>query len=696
MEGLLMDVYRKDNSIILWIKTPEHTRLAFEFTCTIYLDAVPLAKDFLHRHRIMYTTVERKTYLHEGKRVYAITIKQISRFEEFVRWIEKETRHRVALYNADISPEQMFMYKNHVVPGRRIIFEHGRIFGLQEDNTLPLTSMNLVVTTQKNSNCITSIRVGEKNFVGIEREILACFVDAFKREDPDVILMDRGFKGLPLLVKRLQEYGFRCSFNRWDEKQLNYKGGKTMYTYGRVQYRDFSIHLNARFLVDTSTMVGSQCEPDAIMELCALSGTRFQNVAGRSFGAVFQSSLVKTMIEQDLLVPFKEKPIEKAMSMLDLVKADRAGHTFDPKIGFHANVAELDFSSMYPWLIYNRNISAETITITKEPLEHVPGIPVTISLRHKGLVPQTIKPLLDRRMEYKKKPTAFNKARAVGLKWVLVSAFGYLRFREFKLGIASSHMSVGSYARETILEAAHLAEENGFEILHGIVDSLYIRKKDMTAEHVKELCKEIEQLTGIPMSFEGIFKWVVFLPSIQDHDRPVPARYYGVFQHGGIKARGIEVRQRGTPLIVRLFQQHILEYLSTCKTQQEIIQTVPFLCRQLREVILRLSCISADLLSCTITISKNHYTRSSPQKTILQQLLKKGLTQPPGTTIQFIYQQNKAVLPEDYTGNPDMKQYKRMLIRSLYILLQPFGITNENITENISTERQTKVNEYIN
>jgi DNA polymerase elongation subunit (family B) len=691
-----MDAYRKENYIVLWIKTAERDfRVTRAFEHYIYLDLE--GRDFLEKNNVPYRLVGRKTYMGRLRDVLEVKVPRLSEFERFVKWIEKGTRYRLAMFNADIKPEQMFLYKNWLVPCGAVELGGNKIRPI-ENSPIPLRKATIRVLPSKdiytNPNCeIKGIILDDKKIEGNEREILLKFKERFYFSNPDVVQMGFAFSRAPYLMGRFILNKIKFSFHRWDSIPLYYKGGKTFHSYGAVRYRDYAIRLRGRFLVDTSTHVGSECEPDAIVELCQLSGSCFQQTASRSFGAVFQNALVREMVRQKIIVPFKEKPIERPYTLFELFKTDRAGYTADPKTGFHKDVAEVDFCSMYPWLIYNHNISADTILADKGPFEHVPGVPVRVSLRHRGLTPTALKPFIDRRMHYKRNPTAVNKIRAAGLKWVLVSSFGYLRFREFKLGIASAHTAICAYSREILVRAQNLAESKGFEVVHGIIDSLYIKKKGIKEEEVKEFCRELELITGIPISLEGIFKWVVFLPSINDSERPVPTRYFGVFNHGGIKARGIEVRQRSVPFVVKYFQEECLKALSSCETKREIISKVPVLYNLLRAVVKKIPSMDVSYLVSSIRITKTHYKNNIPQRIIINALREKGVNVQGGKAINFIYSQRGVVLPEDYDGRVDTDYYRKLLLRSLYALIQPFGITRKDLLQGY--EKQTKLTDFV-
>jgi len=678
MKAWLIDIYRADDMLVLWLKTPEEDiRIQKPFTAELFTDDYRV----LDSLRIPFCTVGKKTYSGERKQVYAFEVNRLGMFEATISMIEKKSRHRAALYNADVKPEQQFLYKSGLAPFGVVEADEGMIVQL-EDDSAPVLSKVLIGIE------------GDRVLLGGESLTLRQFARRFKSLDPDVVIAQNAFRLLPELDRRLGEIGIKSLFHRWDHAPLKYRGGKTFFSYGRKTFRDFAVRLHGRFLIDASTAVGSECEIDAIIELSQLSGTFFQQVASRSFGAVFQQALVRKMVEQDILVPYKEKPIEPVISMHDLVKADRVGHTFDPRQGFHRDVAEIDFSSMYPWIMFNRNISAEAMMSERGPFEQVPGLPFKISLARKGLVPQAIKAILERRMKYKKNPTSVNLARAAGLKWVLVSSYGYCRFREFKLGIASTHMAIGAFAREIIIEAARMAEERGFEVIHGIIDSMYIKKKGITEEEVRAFCDELEQLTGTPASFEGIFRWVVFLPSINDSRRPLPAKYFGVFRHGDIKARGIEVRQKSAPPVVRDFQQEVLKHMALCRTKKEIVAGLGRSRDILEKYVGGLPNLSAQALAPTIVISKTDYTTNIPQKIAVEAIKERGYEVAAGMRVQYLFSKKGVVLLDEYDGRPDIAYYRKLFERALFVLYQPFGFSRAEFDDALLCERQSRLDEF--
>ena len=107
----------------------------------------------------------------------------------------------------------------------------------------------------------------------------------------------------------------------------------------------------------------------------------------------------------------------------------------------------------------------------------------------------------------------------------------------------------------------------GFEILHMYVDGLWICKTG--ASQVADFQPALEAIaknTGLPIALDGVYRWVAFLPSRHDARVPVPNRYFGVFQDGSIKVRGIEARRGDTPPFIAQMQMEILEILAESET----------------------------------------------------------------------------------------------------------------------------------
>lgn len=67
----------------------------------------------------------------------------------------------------------------------------------------------------------------------------------------------------------------------------------------------------------------------------------------------------------------------------------------------------------------------------------------------------------------------------------------------------------------------------------------------------------------------------------------------------------------------------------------------------------------------------------------------------PGEEIVFIHTLRGAVPLSQYKGDVDIKKYRQLLTRSLYVLVQPFGISREKINSFAKNKRQTELKEFL-
>src|SRR5207247_10250079 len=97
---------------------------------------------------------------------------------------------------------------------------------------------------------------------------------------------------------------------------------------------------------------------------------------------------------------------------------------------------------------------------------------------------------------------------------------------------------------------------------HALVDSLYVWKEGATREDYEHLSQEIESRTRLPLAIESVYRYVVFLPSKQYADVPVPNRFFAVGEDGEVKVRGLECRRQDTPPLLKRMQHEVLAILA--------------------------------------------------------------------------------------------------------------------------------------
>ena len=90
-----------------------------------------------------------------------------------------------------------------------------------------------------------------------------------------------------------------------------------------------------------------------------------------------------------------------------MLVGDRGGFVFEPRVGAHDHIGEVDFSSMYLVLMAKNNISAETVLCKCCPdsPRRIPELNYPICTRRKGIVPKTLELVVSKRLFYKRMKT---------------------------------------------------------------------------------------------------------------------------------------------------------------------------------------------------------------------------------------------------------------------------------------------------
>jgi DNA polymerase-2 len=290
------------------------------------------------------------------------------------------------------------------------------------------------------------------------------------------------------------------------------------------------------------------------------------------------------------------------------------------------------------------------------------------------------------------------------LKWILVTCFGYLGYRNARFGTVDGHIGVCAFGREAFLKASKIAEERGFRIIHGIVDSLWLKKKDATDEEYRGLCREISGETRIPLNFEGRYRWIVFLSSRVHPNVGVLNRYYGAMETGKIKVRGLEVRRRDTPPFVSNAQTRMLEVLAEARNSRQFLEKIPDALRVLRDYRQRLLAGEIPVWDMIITkhLSKDpgSYRQMVSQVIAAKQLLKEGVDVAGGKNVRFLFtsaenkRYERRVVAEELiekNTDADVKKYLLLLYASAANMFSPFGYSLRTVYDEVRGQRQTKL-----
>jgi DNA polymerase elongation subunit (family B) len=307
----------------------------------------------------------------------------------------------------------------------------------------------------------------------------------------------------------------------------------------------------------------------------------------------------------------------------------------------------------------------------------------------------------------------------------LVCSFGYQGHKNHRLGRIEVHESINAWARHDLLKTASIAREHGFDILHGLSDSLWLKRFVKTAD-AEELSRRVEREIGIPFEVQGRYKWIVLLPnktSNAPRADPVGAltRFYGCYdgdvmptrssghqkldyiRGGRVKVRGIELRQHSTSNIIRHIQEVVLERLADADDLKGLRAQIPRALDDAGRVLREIRDGTIPLHDLVITNSIMREEEEFRVKThawaAVSQLKRAGVRIPPGESVRYVVTNDtdrtdqrvrEARLirgDEEY----DRAFYERLAIRALASLLIPFGLDETRLADRYSSTRQRKL-----
>src|SRR2546422_193721 len=424
-------------------------------------------------------------------------------------------------------------------------------------------------------------RVDDIEIDGDAETILKGIDAVVRSKDPDVLMTDGGDAFLmPYLAAKASELGVNLQLGRDPDRFAGVKA-KSYFTYGKIVYKPGQYILRGRLHLDRGHFAFRESDFAGLAELSRLSTLTPQEQARLTPGTAFSAMQVNQAYHDGCLVVWKKNRPEDFKDAENLLRGDRGGFTFEPEVVVHEGLYELDFSSLYPSIMVKYNISAETLDCSCCTMDGlpVPELRYHLCTRRVGIVGRVLKPLIERRRYYKKMKKGpgplqdIYTGRDTILKWTLVTSFGYQGYKNARFGRIECHEAINAYARNILVRTMEIAESHGYEVVHGIVDSVWLRPT-ANADPIEKVREHIAGSIGLPIELEGRYKWIVFLPC-KTTGVGALNRYYGLFQDDEFKLRGIELRKHDTPEFINICQEAMLGELSLASNAAEFLERIP-------------------------------------------------------------------------------------------------------------------------
>ena len=639
-----------------------------------------------------------------GRRALARTVDAIGGFERF------------SLYDVDLGAPQLYHLHHGLYPFAPVSGTGAALSAAEPAETidyatppLRVAPLEVRIAGERRGRIpppdgrLGSIQLGDTTLEGPEEDLLRALVDKLARSDPDVLLTREGDAfDLPWLYRRAAACGLGPDVFRLGREPSSFRPtrpARSFESYGIVYHRAAAYPVPGRFHVDReNSFLYNDAEIAGLVDAARLSRLSLSTVVRQSPGTCFTAMEMAHALALGAHVPWKKNRPEEFRRGDHLVAADRGGVIFLPPVGVHDHIDEFDFASLYPSIMVRKNLSAETLECRCCPASPIraPGLGYRSCTRRVGLIPRTLAPLLARRLAYKaamKRPgvpaeeAIRLKHRVKMLKWILVTAFGYQGYRNARFGRIECHEAINAYARRLLADLVPASEGAGYRVVHGIVDSLWLRPIDPDRPpDPAEFARSMSERFDLPLGYEGRYRWIVFLPATT-HGLGVPNRYYGLYEHGDFKLRGIGGRRHDTTGLARRFEHEILDLFRAARDADGVRALLP---RALARADLFAERVRAGawpleelLISHRIGQAPEAFVTFTDSVAALRQLAEAGASRGAGETVRFVILDRRSrsirhrvraaeLLAGDERYDPDA--YLELLAREAETLLAPLGV----------------------
>jgi DNA polymerase I len=375
-------------------------------------------------------------------------------------------------------------------------------------------------------------------------------------------------------------------------------------------------------------------------------------------------------------------------------------------VGVHTDVHELDFSSLYPNIIREYNVSPDKIRCAcHADREDVPGLGYSVC-DERGYLADVLGPLIDDRDAIKRELETVDdpdrraalEGKSNAIKWILVSCFGYQGFSNAKFGRIECHEAINAYAREVLLDAKAALEAAGWRVVHGIVDSIWVTPRDGADQRpLRNVAAEVTADVGIRLEYERAYDWIAFVPR-RDSDAGALTKYFGrAADADEYKYRGIECRQRSTPAYVGKVQRELVRTFDVYRTPEAVCDHLSLAVAELEGGLVDPADLVVDKRTSKRATDYEHTTRTVAA---LERAGDQGRDLLPGQHVASVVvddgkdSRERVALPSEDPDTYDTAFYTDLLVRATESVLSPLGWRRDDVRDYLAETTETTLARY--
>jgi DNA polymerase elongation subunit (family B) len=729
--GWLLHASIDQDKAILWIKTEDKRvlRLTDSYRPFFYILPRNEYEGTSLFHILSQQSIVKKVSWEENKstnlfeeyskkKLICVTSDSVQSYAVLLKKLEKDSRVK-EVFNTDLTHVQQYLFhKLKIEPTSKVKVEYDdsrlvRLTKVEDEDGIFLPPFSILrVNVQTVSGKINpedpasliksryeDVRDPQQNLEiyfnsNQEKEILEAFCSYVRDKDPDILIFEGDhYAGriLDYLFARMMKLGLELDIGREKTKiallaSLKHLG--VHWTKGRLAISSKAVNRHSSIL-DRFGFAG-------LVELCRFGFLPLDLVAKYGMNRLIDSRNCYELIRRGYVISKKGSSSnhEHIRTIEELVSNDRGGMIISHQTGLHENVVVLDYDNEYANLIVNHNLSYETI---------IPDEKNRSAEANKGLLPTVVEKFLRRRLYFESisnelhvesKEYLWCQQRLDSLKNILVCLYGTTGSIWNRYGNVQVFEEINRLSREILIKTKDVVQKLGYELIYADTDSIFIKNPGgiTSTDQYEKIVNILRRETGLPISIEHNFKFLVPLPLEASEKIEALKQYYGLTHEGKLVVRGVEIRRHDTPRFIKEFQTELLSVLFDYEDVEGIMDkgyegALLLVTKAIDKIMLG----GEDIIQDDLVISKLlgqdiiKYKSLFPHVSAAIQLSNEDKHPSRGDTIKFIYTNSQhknplcrvaSVDPTNGVGRKldyDKEKYKEMILDAAETVLGYFG-----------------------
>jgi hypothetical protein len=413
---------------------------------------------------------------------------------------------------------------------------------------------------------------------------------------------------------------------------------------------------------------------------------------------LIDSRITYELLQREFVIPPRVKTIskhhEQIRTLEDIVDFDKAGMIISPEIGLHQNVAVLDYDNQYANLILRHNISYETLTNNHNGIPELPHGSSTDN--QMALIPSIMNEIVKRRIHLKKQLNEefeqdsflynYCKIRLEILKQILVCLYGTSGSIWNRYSNVQVFEEINKRSRQILLKTKDIVQSSGFELIYADTDAVFLKRTNATRSDYEAIMNELIRETGLEMTLEFHYKFLVLLYIEADEKMQARKHYYGLTFENQLIMRGIDTRRHDSPVFIKEFQRTLLSKLFDCNISEDILSNgyqsaLLYITHSIDKIMNGEIQITDLVISKLLRQNIEKYRSLFPHVAAAIRLNVSGVIADRGDNIQYVYTDSnhadplqritptKLISSEEY----DREKYLEILLDSAEAVLSVFG-----------------------